>query len=210
MNKQYLLHCKIRSDINEHLPTLMKYAKKCNHITECGVRTVTSSYALANGLVQSPGDITTKKIVQVDPVFHENITKFTDECKTEGLSCVFYEQSDLECPLEDTDLLFIDTWHVYPQLKQELARWHSSVSKYIIMHDTTTFGYAGEGKVVQGSSFSDSDIANGLIPAIYEFLIQNTNWIIKEKFENNNGLTVLERIYENIPPSMTKREKYIL
>lgn len=208
MNEQYKKHCEIKSDINEHLPTLLQYAKKCNHITECGVRTVTSSYALALGLIDQC-DTTNKKIIQVDPFLHENIAKFKDLCKQEGLNCVFYEQSDLECPMEKTDLLFIDTWHVYPQLKRELYRWHGSVSKYIIMHDTTTFGYRGEGEVIKGSSYSKSDIENGLIPAIYEFLMDNTNWVIKEKFENNNGLTVLERIYEDIRPPLIKRT-YIL
>jgi hypothetical protein len=31
-------------DICEHLPILAKYASKCNHITEFGVRSVVSTY----------------------------------------------------------------------------------------------------------------------------------------------------------------------
>ena len=30
--------CNTQTDINQHLPTLYEYAKKCNHITEMGVR----------------------------------------------------------------------------------------------------------------------------------------------------------------------------
>jgi hypothetical protein len=33
----------------------------------------------------------------------------------------------------------------------------------------------------------------GLIPAIEEFLQENSNWCVKETYTNNNGLTVLAR-----------------
>ena len=36
------------SDINEHLPILKNYAKNCQHITEMGVRSVVSTYALVS------------------------------------------------------------------------------------------------------------------------------------------------------------------
>ena len=55
--------------------------------------------------------------------------------------------------------------------------------KYIIFHDTTTFGQVGEGGQYPG-----------LNPAINEFLLDNDDWFIKEIFTNNNGLTVLERL----------------
>ena len=41
--------CSTPSDINEHLPTLKKYAEECEHITEMGVRWVVSTYALLMG-----------------------------------------------------------------------------------------------------------------------------------------------------------------
>jgi hypothetical protein len=44
----------------------------------------------------------------------------------------------------DTDLLFIDTWHVYGHLKRELAYWHSYAKKFIILHDTTVDEIYGE------------------------------------------------------------------
>ncbi len=37
--------CNEKSDINEHLPTLKRYAEKCDHITEMGVRSVVSTWA---------------------------------------------------------------------------------------------------------------------------------------------------------------------
>ena len=41
--------CSEKSDINENLPTLKRYAEECDHVTEMGVRTIVSTYALLMG-----------------------------------------------------------------------------------------------------------------------------------------------------------------
>ena len=46
----------IRSDINEHIDTLYKYAKECEHITECGTRAVVTSWAFAKGLMDNKSE----------------------------------------------------------------------------------------------------------------------------------------------------------
>lgn len=71
------------------------------------------------------------------------------------------------------------------------------------MHDTTVDDYKGETirsgwnaeEQSRKTGFPVDEINKGLIPAINDFLETNTNWRIKEKFDNNNGLTVLERIH---------------
>jgi N-acetylglucosaminyl-diphospho-decaprenol L-rhamnosyltransferase len=194
---KYKRRCKKPSDINEHLPTLARYASYCKHVTECGVRSAMSSYALAKGLVGREGT----KLIQVDPSLHSNIIKFQGACADEGLQSVFYEQSDLECPIEETDLLFIDTWHIYGQLRRELARWHSYVRKYIILHDTTSDEWHGEtvreGYDAERQSLETGipvdEICKGLWPAVQEFLQEHPEWIILERYTKNNGLTVLVR-----------------
>jgi hypothetical protein len=186
------------SDINEHLSTLYNYAKECDHITECGVREVTSSYSFAAGLLTN----TNNKLILVDLKKHNNVTLFLEDCSNENINVIFYEDSDLKCPLEHTDLLFIDTWHIYGQLKREFIRWHTYVNKYIILHDTTVDEWEGESirgnhdinKESKNSGFPIDEIAKGLWPAVEEFLKENPNWKIKERFTNNNGLTVLEKI----------------
>ena len=45
---------------------------------------------------------------------------------------------------ENYDLTFIDTWHVYGQLKRELDKFSKITNKYIIMHDTTVDELLGE------------------------------------------------------------------
>ncbi|MBA4057744.1 MAG: hypothetical protein C0490_23720, partial [Marivirga sp.] len=64
----------------------------------------------------------------------------------------------------------------------ELQLHASQVKKYLILHDTETFGIRGE--------ISEK---MGLLPAIEEFLSDNKMWTIKERFANNNGLTILKR-----------------
>jgi hypothetical protein len=110
--------------------------------------------------------------------------------------------SDLACAPIETDLLFIDTWHIYSQLKRELAHWHSSVKKYILIHDTTVDEWYGE--TVRGngdakrhseeSGFPVEEICKGLWPAIVEFLRAHPEWKLTERLMNNNGLTVLSRV----------------
>ncbi len=51
-------------------------------------------------------------LVMVDPQRSGNVEAFLKECVVEGLNASFVQESDLKCPLVDTDLLFIDTWHV--------------------------------------------------------------------------------------------------
>ena len=71
----------------------------------------------------------------------------------------FHLANSLEAEIAPTDLLFIDTYHVYDQLRRELERHAGKVRRFIAMHDTTTFGERGE---AEGS--------RGLWPAVEEFL----------------------------------------
>jgi hypothetical protein len=203
LQSKYLEQCKSPSDIHEHLPTLARYARECTHVTECGVRTCISTYAFAEGLRGRPGT----RIIQVDPQWHPNIVTFQSECKAEGLDAVFYRNSDLECPMEPTDLLFLDTWHIYGHLKRELARWHSHVRSYILLHDTTVDEWIGETVRMGWDAVQQSretgipveEIRKGLWPAVEEFLAAHPEWRLRERLTNCNGLTVLERVRPTEP-----------
>lgn len=197
LKSRYEAKCKIPCDINEHLPTLMRYAKECDSVTECGGCNIVSSYGFATGLLGNPHAV----FKMVNPYKSHNIDMFTDMCEREGIRVKYIQDSHLTCPCEETDLLFIDTWHVYAQLKRELEHWHAHVKKYIIMHDTTVDEWYGESirgnfdilKQSRESGFPPEEIAKGLWPAITEFLEKHPEWKIKERFTNNNGLTIIER-----------------
>ena len=148
------------------------------------------------------------KLIQVDLDWHQNLDVFKSECQREGVNVMFYKQSDLECPIEKTDLLFIDTWHIYGHLKRELERWNTYVEKYIILHDTTVDEWEGESirckmnidEQVKSSGYPREEITKGLWPAIEEFLESHPEWKLKERFTNNNGLTILSKNPNVIAP----------
>jgi hypothetical protein len=172
LNEQYQFECTRRSDINEHLPTLKKYAEECEHITEMGVRDVVSTWAF---LMSKP-----KKLISYD-INTINEKVILDLIKETDIQFQFILADTTKIEIEETDLLFIDTLHTYDQLKVELALHGNKSKKYIIFHDTTLFGSRGE----------RGDI--GLNPAINEFIEKNPYWIKHEVFTNNNGLTILKR-----------------
>lgn len=171
--------CSIPSDINEHLATLRRLSSECDEVVELGVRQVVSTFALALG---NP-----KKLRSYDlyhPSFHGANDRYNLllDCLSETeIDFLFTECDDLKIEIEETDLLFIDTWHVYEQLKQELRLHGNKARKYIAFHDTITFGTTGEGGGI------------GLQPAIDEFLAENPHWSVFEHHTNNNGLLILKR-----------------
>jgi hypothetical protein len=169
------------SDINEHFPTLKKYATECNTIYELGVRGIVSTWALLAG---HP-----RKMVSVDithpSAFGANLDFVYKSCELENIDFKFILGSSLDIDIPYTDLLFIDTIHEYPQLSAELKLHGNKVKKYIIMHDTDSCG--------EWMINNDGKRWGGMKQAIKEFLKANSKWSIKETFTNNNGLTVLER-----------------
>ncbi len=100
--------------------------------------------------------------------------------------------------IEQTDMLFIDTLHTYNQLSKELRKHEKNVNKWIILHDTITFGERDEdfyrnGKI--NEEVSKQEVTKcGLYTALTDFLDENKNWIVKEHLKNNNDLTVIGRV----------------
>jgi hypothetical protein len=176
------------SDINEHLETLYKYGKKCKSITELGSRHGDSTVALLNSQPET--------MVSYDLFKSE----FIDEIKLENYK--FITDDTLKISIEKTDLLFIDTLHRYFQLYNELGLHAKNVRKYIILHDTETYGHSDEPLYAPhiAVKMSDKVIATkkkGLRQAVDDFLHETKegkNWVVHEEFKNNNGLTILSRI----------------
>jgi len=186
------------SDINQHLRTLFKYAMECETIFETGVRGVISSWAFVYGLLNNNKPV--KKLLMND-IDECNVDEILQATKNLKINVDYIWKNNLELDLEETfDLTFIDTWHVYGQLKRELDKFSKITKKYIILHDTTVDEWQGESlrrnMNVQEQSkltgFPEEEIKLGLWPAIEEFLNANTNWQIHERFKNNNGLTILK------------------
>jgi hypothetical protein len=139
------------------------YAKKCEHITEFGVRYVVTTWAFASS---KP-----KKLVCVDERACP-VGPVVECCKNEGIEFEFRCEDTLKIDIEETDLLFLDTLHTYKQVNAELIRHANNVRKYILVHDTA------EKEVMK---------------AVVDFLYFYDDWTIQEVRPDSYGLTVLER-----------------
>ena len=184
----------------EHLPTLYKYAKDCDSVFETGVRSCISSWAFVFGLLN---EYKSKKRIFLNDIQKCDIDDLLAVAeKFVNLDIKYEWKNNLQLELnEDYDITFIDTWHIYGQLNRELNKFAKNTNKYIILHDTTVDEIYGEtirlgldaNKQSQESGIPVDEINRGLWPAVEEFLEMNTEWYIKERFVNNNGLTILAR-----------------
>ena len=113
----------------------------------------------------------------------EKLKIIEEDSKKVGIDFEFQQADTLKIEIKPTDLLFIDTEHNYDQLKAELAIHSKNAKKYMMFHDTVTYGR----KSMDGKD-------KGLMDAIEEFLENNDEWKIENHYEYNNGLLVLERV----------------
>lgn len=159
------------SDINEHIPILSTYASRCERVTEFGVGR--STWGLLHG---RPRYLRSYDVRNLD------MREQNEIAAEAGIDFRFCVDSSTSADIEETDLLFIDTIHNYDQIRRELFLHESKVRKYILMHDTETYG-----------SRNESGDGPGLWPAVREFLDAHGDWKIEKRLHNNNGLTILAR-----------------
>lgn len=175
---EYFNALDIPSDINEHLPILKQLSEDCESVTEFGVREgVSTRVFLSSNL----------KLRSYDIVYNYSVSNLFKIAYENGKDVFYGIGNVLQFEIEETDLLFIDTDHTYTQLTNELKLHASKVKKYIVFHDTYTYGLTDK----------------GLLSAIIEFMKDNPEWKFKYYTTENNGLTVIERtnnIQKNIIP----------
>jgi len=169
----YQISCDVPSDINEHLPTLKLFGSYVDRIVEFGVREVVSTWAF---LASRP-----IRLVSYDFERHSNVRGAEILAKKEGIDFVFLKEDTRLIKIEETDLLFIDTYHTASQLRKELENNASMVRKYIIIHDVESYGMVGE------------DGGPGMNEAVLE-LCSVGEWKELIRYRHNNGLVILERV----------------
>jgi hypothetical protein len=205
IESKYNFLCAHPSDINEHLPTLYKYATECETAIELGVRGCVSSWAIVCGLIHNNSY---KKKLLMNDIEPCNVQELFEVSR--GIVEIEAQwKNDLEVEVSHNyDMVFIDTWHVYGQLKRELDKYSKITNKYIIMHDTEIDGIRGESyrygwtdiehynntrEQSKVTGIPVEEITRGLLPAIDDFLEANQDWMMIAQYKNNNGLTVLKR-----------------
>lgn len=198
LKELYEKYCSTPSDINQHLPTLKKYGEDCESIVEMGVRSGVSTTAF---IMSNP-----KKLISIDiqkmEKFGSDTNQFINFTKERNIDYQFILGDTTKIEIDETDLLFIDTEHNYLQLKTELLLHGNKAKKYLIFHDTVTFGERDSNAYSNYKNLNEIDeedkTKQGLNLAIEEFIHNNPQWKIHKVFENCCGLTILKRNNENI------------
>ena len=186
--------CKTPTDINQHLPVIKKYADECKHVTEFGVYLSKGS---TWAFLMACADNNEIKYISYDDKKRPQAIKTWELVKNMEINWTFNEDDTTEMkPIEETDLLLIDTEHVYDVCSKELELHAGRVKKFIIFHDTVSrwdiSPHPGSPSwLAKGNTRKP---VKGIGPAITEFLEQNKNWIILEDRKNNNGLMIIGKI----------------
>ena len=160
------------ADIHEHMPTLRRYAAKCDHITEIGTRTGNSTTAFLAGLAdRGAGELHSydKDNAQFDAPAIPGVRWHFQRVNTHTH----------EFQPDSTDLLFVDGDHTYTGVMLDLRVAHIS-RRWIIMHDTAEAWITNGGR--------------GVFDGKADFLRFNPQWGVEAHYDNCNGLTVLRRI----------------
>ena len=131
---------------------------------------------------------------------------FLEEAKSAGKDVTFHKEDTLKVEIPETDILFVDSFHSYEQVKTELALHASKAKRYIIFHDTVLFANKNQGIVCDEES--DIQLAaesigilepttKGIVPAIEEFLESHPEWSIVYNSKEGNGMIVIKKLVEN-------------
>ena len=176
LHDDYLLACRIPSDINEHLPTFLRMVLDLDakHVIELGTRTGVSTIAWLYALERTGGRLTSVDIDAKPPIGDYDHWTFI---QGDDLDPAVYAQ------LEPADIVFIDTSHHYRHTCQELAlyKWLVRPGGVIVLHDT-------ELPIPEGAPPRDP-----LFPvkrAVEEFCeVERRAWSNRT---NNNGLGVIQ------------------
>jgi hypothetical protein len=198
LDKMYTHHSTNRSDINEHLPVLYKLAKECSSVTEIGIRSMVSTWAVLKGL--SENELIDKIYVGIDLNYPPKKTLEVARKLSEvnGINFTFVRGNDMQIDIEPVDMLFIDSLHTYCHLIYELEKFSPKVKKYITLHDTSApWGDIDDSEYHGDYSEYPQHInrtKRGLWPAVEDFLKSHPEWKLHERRVNNHGFTILKRI----------------
>lgn len=173
--------------ITAHLSTLRLLADGLDSCIEFGAGVGASASALLMGA---------SRVVSWDIVETPEATKLKAAA---GDRWDYRIQSSIKAPAIETELLLIDSLHTYEQCASELELHADAVSRYLVFHDTLTFGSVGalgetgeqSWSYKRGESVPHGHL--GIRPAIDELMVRDPSWFIFAHDTGSHGLLILER-----------------
>jgi hypothetical protein len=183
----YVEHCASGSAMAAHLPRLRELATDCDLAVEFGVKRGASTTALLLGA---------QRVLSYD-ILATPQAKALERLAGDGWTYRLADSRTAKIP--SCDLLLVDSLHTYAQVKAELDAHADTVQRYLIFHDTITFGSIGaDGETgrhlwtyTPGHSVPTS--ALGIRPAIDELMMRDPTWRILSHATLSHGLLVLAR-----------------
>jgi len=183
---RYQMLCYRRSDINEHLPVLLKLTQhsQVHTIVELGTRNGVSTTAF---LLAAP-----RRLICYDLSFQSAALRLRELNPPDTL-LEFRTIDTRRCgpTLPDNiDLAFFDTIHTFKQVRAELKNVIPHMAPapspaYLVFHDTETFGRVG------------MDGGAGILLALQLGIPEE--WQLVQNYKNNNGLRIYERKTNDSP-----------
>ena len=166
--------CNTASDINEHLPTLFRYAKQCNSAIELGVRGCISSWAIAAGLLENKNGV--RKRTRASAKSASLSMQLNRRILTYGQIKRELEKFETVC---NKYIIMHDT--TVDEIDGETVREYD----YNYQH---AYGRATE--LAAQTGIPREEILKGMWFGIQEFLAAHPEWYIKDRYFNNNGLMI--------------------
>lgn len=166
IEEKYIELLNISSDINLNFPMIRESVEPGDRVVELGVRSCVSTWALLAGKPKS--------LISVDVVSppKETIIEVGEAAEKEGIQFSFVNGDSTHIFIEEIDVLFIDTLHLYSHVVKELWRHAEQTKKRIIFHD-----------------YRIPEVRS----CIQDFLF-NMNWELEKYSFDCNGLAVCRRV----------------
>jgi hypothetical protein len=170
-----------------HLPRIRALASGLELAVEFGVKRGASSSALLLG----SDHVISYDIVATPQARHLE--------RLAGRRWEYRLQDTRTAPVTPCDLLLVDSLHTFAQVDAELRRHADAVRRFLVFHDTLTFGSVGaDGETGQQiwayrPGVSVPLCALGIRPAIDDLMIRDPTWRIVASYADSHGLLVLER-----------------
>ncbi len=192
-----------QTNVNEHYETIRALAQECDSVTELGVDEFLTAWPLLKGMADNKGAKRRDYLAVERKPCPEVFEKVRRLALQDAIKMQYIQGNSINVKIPDTDLLLIDTFHAYPQLKKELERHHKKTRKYIVILNTETDGEQSElvrlyyyydiDKCMHELGCSESEICVGLKKAVADFLQLHPEWTVAAEHKNSHGMIVLNR-----------------
>lgn len=170
----------------KHLPVLRWYAEQARSAVELGVKHGGSSTALLLGCYENTEEWGGPRVHSFDI---QETPRAKELALLMGSAWDYRIEDSRRVEQVACDLLFVDSLHVYEQTRDELKHWGPWVTRFLVFHDTVTFGSVG----AQGETGRHDPDKLGIRHAIDEFMQAFPKWKIDYVSADSHGLLVLKR-----------------